>query len=108
MAVTQRVFSPLSPLAVPLLLLPPHRPPAEYLFKQASAPLDPHKKGWTLHQLCHSALPHLAADGRTAPELPAKSRHQHLASLGRYVRLGEQTSARIAAEADPAARRGAR
>ncbi len=54
------------------------------------------------------SLQHLAADGRTAPELQAKSRHQHLASLGRYVRLGEQTSARITAEADPAARRRAR
>ena len=80
-------------------------PRAEYLFKQASAALDPHKTGWTLHQLRHSALQHLAADGRTAPELQAKSRHQHLASLGRYVRLGEQTSAQVTAEADPAARR---
>jgi len=83
-------------------------PRAEYLFKQASAALDPHEKGWTLHQLRHSALQHLAADGRTAPELQAKSRHQHLASLGRYVRLGEQTSARVTAEADPAARRRVR
>ena len=73
--------------------------------KQAGAALDPHKKGWTLHQLRHSALQHLAAGGRTAPELQAKSRHQHLASLGRYVRLGEQTSARVTSEADPAARR---
>jgi hypothetical protein len=56
----------------------------------------------------HSALQHLAADGRTAPELQAKSRHQHLASLGRYVRLGEQTSARVTAEGDPVARRRAR
>jgi integrase len=63
-------------------------PRAEYLFKQASKAVDPHKTGWTLHQLRHSALQHLAADGRTAPELQAKSRHQHLASLGRYVRLG--------------------
>jgi integrase len=83
-------------------------PRAEYLFKQASKAVDPHKKGWTLHQLRHSALQHLAADGRTAPELQAKSRHQHLASLGRYVRLGEQVSARVTAEADPAARRRAR
>ena len=59
----------------------------------ATAALDLHKKGWTLHQLRHSALQHLAVDGRTAPELQAKSRHQqHLASLGRYVQLGEQTS----------------
>jgi integrase len=80
-------------------------PRAEYLFKQATADLDPHKKGRTLHQLRHSALQHLAADGRTAPELQAKSRHQHLASLGRYVQLGEQTSAQVTADADPAARR---
>lgn len=79
-------------------------PRAEYLFKQATA-LDPHEKGWTLHQLRHSALQHLAVVGRSAPELQAKSRHQHLASLGRYVRLGEQTFAQVTAEADPAARR---
>jgi hypothetical protein len=42
-------------------------PRAAYLFKQASKAVDPHKKGWTLHQLRHSALQHLAADGRTAP-----------------------------------------
>ncbi|MEU8280191.1 hypothetical protein ACFYOK_35425 [Microbispora bryophytorum] len=53
-------------------------------------------------------LQHLAQAGRTAPELRAKSRHQHLASLGRYVRLGEETSARITAEHDPAARRRSR
>ena len=80
-------------------------PRAEYLFKQATAALDPHGIGWTLHQLRHSALQHLAADGRTAPGLLAKSRHLHLGSLGRYVQLGEQTSAQVTAEADPAARR---
>ncbi len=83
-------------------------PRAEHLFKTASARIDPHGKGWTLHQLRHSALQHLAQAGRTAPELQAKSRHQHLASLGRYVRLGEETSARITAEHDPAARRRTR
>ncbi|MEZ7129048.1 hypothetical protein ACBR40_27270 [Nonomuraea sp. AD125B] len=83
-------------------------PRAEYLFKTATAKLDPHRQGWPLHQLRHSALQHLAQAGRTAPELQAKSRHQHLASLGRYVRLGEETSARITAEADPAQRRRAR
>lgn len=81
---------------------------AEYLFKIASRALDPHGEGWTLHQLRHSQLQHLAAAGRTAPELQAKSRHQHLASLGHYVRLGEETSARITMEADPASRRGPR
>jgi len=83
-------------------------PRAEYLFKQATAAHDPHEKGWTLHQLRHSALQHLAADGRTAPELQAKSRHLHLGNLGRYVQLGEQTSAQVTADADPAARRRTR
>jgi site-specific recombinase XerC len=80
-------------------------PRAEYLFKTATTDLDPHGVGWTLHQLRHSALQHLAAAGRTAAELQAKSRHQHLASLGAYVRLGEQTSAKVTADTDPAARR---
>ncbi|GAA2440613.1 hypothetical protein GCM10010191_65650 [Actinomadura vinacea] len=35
--------------------------------------------------------------------MQAKSRHAHLGSLGHYVRLGEETSARITAEHDPAA-----
>jgi integrase len=81
---------------------------AEYLFKQASKKLDPHSQGWTLHQLRHSALTHLAEQGRTAPELQSKSRHQHLASLGAYVRLGTETAAKITAETDPAARRRTR
>jgi site-specific recombinase XerD len=80
-------------------------PRAEHLFKTASASVDPHGVGWTLHQLRHSGLTHLAAAGRTASELQAKSRHQHLGSLGFYVKLGEETSARITAEHDPAARR---
>jgi site-specific recombinase XerD len=80
-------------------------PRAEYLFKQASTRHDPHGAGWTLHQLRHSALGHLAASGRSAPELQAKSRHKHLATLGHYVRLGEETSARITAEHDTHNRR---
>jgi hypothetical protein len=83
-------------------------PRAEYLFKQATTVLDPHGTGWTLHPLRHSALQHLAAAGRTAPELQPKSRHLHLGSLGRYVQLGEQTAAQVTADADPAIRRRAR
>lgn len=80
-------------------------PRAEYLFKQASKAHDPHGQGWTLHRLRHSALTHLAAKGRSAAELQAKSRHAHLSTLGKYVRLGEETSARITAEHDPHRRR---
>ncbi|MEV6155481.1 hypothetical protein AB0L53_34580 [Nonomuraea sp. NPDC052129] len=53
-------------------------------------------------------MQHLAQAGRIAPELQAKSHHQHLAGLGHYVRLGEKTSTRITAEADPAHRRRTR
>jgi integrase len=80
-------------------------PRAEYLFKQASRPHDPHSTGYTLHQLRHSGLTHLAAKGRSAAELQAKSRHRHLATLGIYVRLGEETPARITAENDEHHRR---
>ena len=38
-------------------------------------------------------------------ELQAKSRHQHLASLGVYVHLGAETAARVTADHDPATRR---
>ncbi|MER5627323.1 hypothetical protein ABT061_40500 [Streptosporangium sp. NPDC002544] len=64
----------------------------------------------TYHSAVHASTnPSGASSGtRRAPELQAKSRHQHLASLGRYVRLGEETSARITAEHDPAARRRSR
>jgi hypothetical protein len=65
----------------------------------------PARAGHTLHQLRHSELTHLAAKGRTAVELQAKSRHRHLATLGIYVRLGEETSARITAENDEHHRR---
>jgi hypothetical protein len=56
--------------------------------------------GYTLHQLRHSGLTHLAAKGRSAAELQAKSRHRHLANLDIYVRLGQEISARITAEND--------
>jgi site-specific recombinase XerD len=80
-------------------------PRAEHLFKQASIAHDPHGAGHTLHQLRHSGLTHLAAKGRSAPELQAKSRHRHLGTLGRYVHLGEEVSARITAENDEHNRR---
>ncbi|WP_089020112.1 site-specific integrase [Micromonospora coriariae] len=55
---------------------------------------------YALHPLRHSGLTHLAAKGRSAAELQAQSRHRHLATLGVYVRHGEETSARITAEND--------
>jgi hypothetical protein len=80
-------------------------PRVKYLFKQATTAHDPHGRGWTLHQLRLSSLQHLAEAGRSPPESQSKSRHQHLASLRVYVRLGAETAARITAEHDPANRR---
>jgi integrase len=79
---------------------------AEYLFKQASLHVTgPGRLGWSLHRLRHSALTHLGANGRTAVELQAKSRHTSLRTLGRYVNPGPELAARVTAETDPAARR---
>ena len=44
-----------------------------------------HHTGWTLHQLRHSALTHLAEAGVDVTLLKAKSRHASLRSLETYV-----------------------
>lgn len=74
---------------------------AEYLFKQAS--LKHASKGWTLHQLRHPGLAHLAEAGINLPLLMAKSGHQNLRSLQRYARPGTEAVAAMTAAHDPAA-----
>lgn len=76
---------------------------AEYLFKQASLKEAP--KGWTLHQLRHSALTHLAEEGANLPMLMAKSGHQNLRSLQRYTRPGTEAVAAMTAAHDPGRRK---
>jgi integrase len=76
---------------------------AEYLFKQHS--FEVAKQGWTLHQLRHSALTHLAESGVNLPLLMAKSGHQSLRSLQRYARPGAEAVAAMTAAHDPARRR---
>jgi site-specific recombinase XerD len=71
---------------------------AESLFRQASG-------GWTLHQLRHSALTHLAEQNVSLPLLMAKSRHASLRSLQRYARPGAEAVAALTAATDPARRR---
>jgi integrase len=61
--------------------------------------------GATLHQLRHSAPPHMAEDGASAPMLMAKSRHQAITSLARYARPGVEALQRWEAEHDPTRRR---
>jgi integrase/recombinase XerD len=61
--------------------------------------------GWTLHQLCHSALTHLAEQNVSLPLLMAKSRHTSLRSLQRYARPGPEAVGALTAATDPARRR---
>jgi integrase len=60
---------------------------------------------WTLHQLRHSALTHLAEQNVSLPLLMAKSRHTSLRSLQRYARPGADAVAALTAATDPARRR---
>jgi integrase/recombinase XerC len=76
---------------------------AEYLFKHNSLKVS--TGGWTLHQLRHSALTHLAEAGVNLPLLMAKSGHQNLRSLQRYARPGAEAVAEMTAANDPARRR---
>ena len=71
---------------------------AEELFSAASG-------GWTLHQLRHSAITHLAEADVGLALLMAKSRHTSLRSLQRYARPGPEAVAKLTAEHDPERRR---
>lgn len=71
---------------------------AEELFLAASG-------GWTLHQLRHSAITHLAEGNVGLALLMAKSRHTSLRSLQRYARPGAEAVAAMTAATDPARRR---
>lgn len=75
---------------------------AEQIFKAATGnmPGGP----WTLHQLRHSALTHLAEDGLSAPMLMTKSGHTSITSLARYARPSVDALARWEAEHDPGRR----
>ncbi|MEU4539829.1 site-specific integrase [Streptosporangium sp. NPDC023825] len=78
---------------------------AEYLFKQATKPLDPAGAGFTLHQLRHSRLTHLGEDGWSSSMLMALSGHQNLRTLGIYVNPSAEAVAAALAEHDPGRRR---
>jgi hypothetical protein len=59
---------------------------AAALFRQATRPLDPDGRGFTLHQLRRSRLAHLGEDGWTAEMLMGLSGHDNVRSLAAYVR----------------------
>jgi site-specific recombinase XerD len=71
---------------------------AAEVFKDASS-------GWTLHQLRHSRLTHLAEAGVQLPMLMTKSRHTSLTSLAIYAKPTFDAVAAATAAIDPARRR---
>jgi integrase len=71
---------------------------AQELFREATG-------GWTLHQLRHSALTHLAEANVGLPLLMAKRRHTSLRSLQKYTRPGVDAVSKLTADHDPARRR---
>ena len=68
---------------------------ARLAYRTAAAAFGRHSGGWTLHQLRHSSLSHLAEGGASAVMLQAKSRHRDLRTLGVYTRPGPEAVARL-------------
>lgn len=91
--------------AVPSVDLCPLTGRARLSYRRAAELFSDITKGWTLHQLRHSALTHAAEDGTNTPILLARSRHASVRSLERYARPGPEAVARHVAEHDPARRR---
>lgn len=78
---------------------------ARLSYRRAAELFSAASSGWTLHQLRHSAITHLAEAGVNLPLLMAKSRHTSLRSLQRYARPGTDAVAALTAAHDPARRR---
>lgn len=76
---------------------------AAELFKDATTNRD--GSHYTLHQLRHSRLTHLAARGESAPMLKAKSRHTSLRSLEPYINPSRQDVKDMTNRHDPNRRR---
>ena len=95
-----------SPSRVPAAIdLCPETGRARLSYRRAAELFSAHSGGWTLHQLRHSALTHLAEANTSLPLLMAKSRHTSLRSLQRYARPGPEAVAKLTAAHDPARRR---
>ena len=71
---------------------------ARLSYRTAAAEFHKHSGGWTLHQLRHSSLTHLAEAGASAVMLQAKSRHRDLRTLSVYTRPGVEAVARLTAD----------
>ena len=71
---------------------------ARLSYRTAAAEFRKRSGGWTLHQLRHSSLTHLAEAGASAVMLQAKSRPRDLRTLSVYARPGVEAVARLTAE----------
>ena len=78
---------------------------ARLSYRRAAELFSATSGGWTLHQLRHSRLTHLAEGGVQLPILMAKSRHTSLATLGVYARPSFEAVAAATAGLDPDRRR---
>ena len=68
---------------------------ARLSYRTAADLFGRHSEGWTLHQLRHSSLTHLAESGASAVMLQAKSRHRDIRTLGVYTKPGPEAVARL-------------
>ena len=94
-----------APPGTPSLDVCPLTGHARLSYRRAAALFAEYSSGWTLHQLRHSALTHLAEAGESTVLLMAKSRHRSLRTLQRYARPGPEAVAALTARHDPARRR---
>lgn len=75
---------------------------AARIFKRATAHTEAGSQvgGWTLHQLRHPCLTHLAQDSLNRALLQAKSRHHDRRTLDRYTRPSEDAVMDLTARSD--------
>ncbi|MDE0170483.1 MAG: site-specific integrase [bacterium] len=72
---------------------------ARLTYRTAAATFRRHTGGdWTLHQLRHSALTHLAEAGASSIMLRAKSRHSDLRTLDLYANPGPEAVGRLTSD----------
>ncbi len=79
---------------------------ARLSYRRAAEVFEAASGGWTLHQLRHSRLSHLAEAGVQLPMLMTKSRHSSLTSLSVYARPTFNAVAVATAALDPQRRHG--
>ena len=74
-------------------------------YRRAAECFEAASGGWTLHQLRHSRLSHLAEAGLSAPLLMAKGRHTSIRTLAVYARPTFDAMVAATEPLDPARRR---